>query len=1125
MNPERISELKYSLCSGILFHMLGLDRYGYGKNELKTVNDYCANIPQFKEFNKLSEGVLEYKATKDRSQRSRALQIIIQSTRDILNLDKDILPGLKYEYDHNQPDSNHKRDVYTIKKEHIDDIALAIICYLLRGFASFFGLSRSKRDFFAAKRALNDINLAYQLALKLEFTSSKTTYHPQGNESARKIRYSHFFFWNIYRLCHILNGNIYRQIYSIEKADRHYGLAQIKFNGLWTYAKHRDFKNSRVLLTPTLIKAMFEQSKCQFDLGKFLEALTIQMRCLEFLIHLNLIDEPSHARPLILKKIQKIITLLEKEHRYPFFNPQRLTSLFCDPSAKHPDCPLFREEMDCFNPKELLKHIPPYMAFLVAEILSRIGFNLYIICQKKIAWQELMQQRKKKSEEEEREESKKENEEIEWLNSYFRFDKTWNERRGQDEQIRRSYFSYYWSTLLHDSTEKTDDAADFKFYSDEVESMFALKLRRSVGKDPFFDEELDENNFYRSILAETTKNIKNIVRIPRQNRGFLMRHHNQNEGEQSEEHRGRSSTRINQFVVLRRWQSFNPKIPRPRKRRVRGGGYFFRWQGKGIVIDPGFDFLQNFYEEGFSLDDIHAILITHSHPDHDDELTSIITLIKEWNEFHQKTGRSVNPKQLDLFLNKSAYRKFSSFMHAPNVELGRIIPLPVVTWDKNSIASGKGPIRGRNVHIDLRKQDFDPDQIDPYHMIIEIVPAWHDDILGKSAAVGIKFHLYNDECKDAIGIIGFTGDTGAYGLDITKRNQQPNILRVDNQYKDCDVLIAHIGDIRLRELASAIRSNSNQYPLPLTEFLRDLFRGLGQSSAEEFANRARDFLHFVITLNLVPAAALEAPIEDEKGQFHELSEWLGFYIEKEGNDSYGLFRGILTIKETFQKIDEAINYNEWAEQIELEIENAEEYIIAINNRHAYFAYILLEFLAISSIVSWQYPHHLGIFGLYKLFECMVNHWQMRLNEEPDLKKSNRIFVIGELPEELASYRDVIAARLNLTKVNTNRYIHAFTGDIGLDIKLDFQKIAGGVRAANPAESDSSVNHHGKCNLLSKIRCKCCSYNNNFVNNKNDYHPPEQIIEKSIERLQGAMIYLCKRRNHHLINPDILEQFF
>ena len=174
-------------------------------------------------------------------------------------------------------------------------------------------------------------------------------------------------------------------------------------------------------------------------------------------------------------------------------------------------------------------------------------------------------------------------------------------------------------------------------FQGRLERQYIYEMRR-VNKDEHGIE--CEDRFYRKVLSVTTRNIRNLVTIPHVVQGYLMRRgyvYRHTAGDLSaggtvydgftkaRKGTGRIDSadrkKLNKFVVLRRWQSFNPKIPRPGGWWVRGGGYFLMWHGRGLVIDPGYDFIQNFYDEGFSLEDIDAVIISHSHPDHDDDFS------------------------------------------------------------------------------------------------------------------------------------------------------------------------------------------------------------------------------------------------------------------------------------------------------------------------------------------------------------------------------------------------------------------------------------------------------------------------------------------------------------------------
>ncbi len=311
----------------------------------------------------------------------------------------------------------------------------------------------------------------------------------------------------------------------------------------------------------------------------------------------------------------------------------------------------------------------------------------------------------------------------------------------------------------------------------------------------------DEYSFYIALLEKVTQNLNNLVTVPRRLQSFLMREgykKRRTDGDlsqdtvfQSVQHVLSPKTRMSpisasgkdKLVVLRRWQSYNPRIPRPIGEMVRGGGYFLFWQGKGIVIDPGYDFITNFYAEGFTLSDLNAVIITHSHPDHDDDLSTLTTLIVEWNEFHRSMGYDKEHiVRLDVFLNESSHMKFSAWLKATGDGIGKILLMPLVVWNMNSekVKSEnedpkKKAIRGEDVVLSVLYE---------YNIKLEIVPAWHDDVIGSTSAVGLKFHLFfQGEYTKPVGIIGYTGDTGVYEYSLAEK-----VESTADKYKECDIL-------------------------------------------------------------------------------------------------------------------------------------------------------------------------------------------------------------------------------------------------------------------------------------------------------------------------------------------------
>ena len=219
----------------------------------------------------------------------------------------------------------------------------------------------------------------------------------------------------------------------------------------------------------------------------------------------------------------------------------------------------------------------------------------------------------------------------------------------------------------------------------------------------------------------------------------------------------------NYLHVLRRWNSFTPKIPN-REQAKRGGGYFLVWKGKGIVIDPGFDFLDNFDIAGYSIQDVDAIVLTHAHTDHTADFESLLCL-----KYEQANQLKDNSK-VDLFLNLGTMQKF-------------------VGW-----VSGLSGI-GKVVSINAG------DSLEPagYQLVLRAMDAIHSEVIGKERCCGLVLDL-REGTKTVLNL-GITSDTG----------WSPKIQR---QYKGCKLLFIHLGGIGENEFDEELplRGKKRLYP-------------------------------------------------------------------------------------------------------------------------------------------------------------------------------------------------------------------------------------------------------------------------------------------------------------------------
>jgi len=177
------------------------------------------------------------------------------------------------------------------------------------------------------------------------------------------------------------------------------------------------------------------------------------------------------------------------------------------------------------------------------------------------------------------------------------------------------------------------------------------------------------------------------------------------------------------------------------------------------VIDPGFDFMDNFDEAGYSICDIDAIILTHAHTDHTADLESMLNLLYELSD------KVESQHKVDLFMNLGTVNKF----------IGWVSRLKVV-----------GNIVSLNAGDSIRPKGYD--------WTLNAKSARHHEIIGENA-IGLVFELHEDP-KVALKL-GFTGDTGWS-------------TRIQNQYRGCKLLVLHLGSIGENEFNEGLSLRSKQ---------------------------------------------------------------------------------------------------------------------------------------------------------------------------------------------------------------------------------------------------------------------------------------------------------------------------
>lgn len=227
-----------------------------------------------------------------------------------------------------------------------------------------------------------------------------------------------------------------------------------------------------------------------------------------------------------------------------------------------------------------------------------------------------------------------------------------------------------------------------------------------------------------------------------------------------------------------------------------GGGIYFRWNGTGVAVDPGYLFVQNLHEYGLSVLDIDIVIVTHEHIDHSNDVRLLDDLhynasasFKEnkvsWNNDNFALSKSEEPvHKIRWYLDSVTYeealllaRKKSGFDPEYN-------ELYCVGVDKEEIEALKKQYNGNVQVINSETIKF-TDSIS-----VKIFPTRHEQYdIGEEKAFfkhtfGCVFECYDKKSEKRA--IGYTSDTSLQ-TDIYDRMYE--LLR------ECQIVIANISGI------------------------------------------------------------------------------------------------------------------------------------------------------------------------------------------------------------------------------------------------------------------------------------------------------------------------------------------
>ncbi len=253
------------------------------------------------------------------------------------------------------------------------------------------------------------------------------------------------------------------------------------------------------------------------------------------------------------------------------------------------------------------------------------------------------------------------------------------------------------------------------------------------------------------------------------------------------------------FQVLRRWNSYTP-IVADNYHISKGGGYFLKTGGRGIVIDPGFNFIDNFKGMGHSFSEIDAVIISHAHNDHAADLESILTLLYRYNNAIKENIKKQLGSNYWVDLSKDRREPYA------------------IASEEDVEKAFLESRRRKTIELYLTKSTYTKYQgmlrldSDSYYNINIIDQKWAGNLCGvKVKALPAKHHDAISD-RDSLGFIFsidntavvYTGDTG-WNDDIEKSYKHLANDAKDNDgefwYKEKThkILVAHLGGFKACE--------------------------------------------------------------------------------------------------------------------------------------------------------------------------------------------------------------------------------------------------------------------------------------------------------------------------------------
>lgn len=206
-----------------------------------------------------------------------------------------------------------------------------------------------------------------------------------------------------------------------------------------------------------------------------------------------------------------------------------------------------------------------------------------------------------------------------------------------------------------------------------------------------------------------------------------------------------------------------------------GGGFYVRWEGVGIVVDPGYNFLKNLGDYLLTLFDIDIVIITHDHIDHNHDTRLLVDMA------YQLKG----DKHIQWYVDAGTAKLLEIYLETELLDTVHVVSATSLSLED----SGRLCI---NEHIVLRI-------FQTKHILSSDAPS-ADSGEYKYSDRTFGFQLELTDRSSSIYRIGYTSDTSFF-------SELPKNLN------GVDLLIANISSVYKEEL---VKEQQNKWHLGLT---------------------------------------------------------------------------------------------------------------------------------------------------------------------------------------------------------------------------------------------------------------------------------------------------------------------